>query len=75
MLHLVSGKYSSEFFSRFVLDDSDSDEHGHDVDDENTSQEPSSNKDTKHDGNSYQPQNRLTFYSNGKRNMILLHSC
>ncbi|XP_078342347.1 uncharacterized protein LOC144628150 isoform X2 [Oculina patagonica] len=64
----VASKLEPEggFQHKVKTDESDSDEHAHDVDNEKTtSPESSSDKDASHDGNNYQPQNRLPFYSHG----------
>ena len=58
----------------FIADESSSDENAHDVGDEKTTcQESSSNKDIGHDVNSYQLQNRSTFYSTGEKHLTAFY--
>ena len=58
--------------SIFIADESSSDENAVDVLDEKiTSQE--SDKDITHDVNSYQLQNRSTFYSTGEKHLIAFY--
>lgn len=73
-LGYFSKQWSFIQFFFFIEDESSSDENADDVGDEKTTrQESSSNKDTGHDVDNYQLQNRSTFYPTGEIHLIAFY--